>query len=102
MENDKSQEKWTEDVLQSFKGIKRAEPNPFLYRKIIHRLNNEQKSYFRVSASAYRQTLIALSFWFMINVAGAYFYLPEEEQGSIETVVQEYELIDEDMYYSYN
>lgn len=37
-------EKWINNILNSAEGIKRAEPNPFLFPKIISRINSGEVS----------------------------------------------------------
>ena len=38
-------EKWTEEVMNSLDGIKKAEPGPFLYNKILHKINEGISEY---------------------------------------------------------
>lgn len=64
-------EKWKDDVLNSVKGLKRAEPNPFLFTRIKQRLQEEQtaalipRSKIRWAAAGFA-LLCALNVWVVL------------------------------------
>lgn len=41
-------ETWKDDIINSVRGAKRAEPNPFLFTRIQSKLENEVSSSFRL------------------------------------------------------
>lgn len=41
MDNRSDKEKWVNEILQSAEGMKRAEANPFLYEKLMYRMQQK-------------------------------------------------------------
>jgi hypothetical protein len=67
-------EQWKDEVLASVKGLKRAEPNPFLFTRIKQRLREEQtialipKAKIRLAAIGFA-LLCALNVWVVLSSA---------------------------------
>jgi len=58
-------EKWINDVLRSLDGLQRAEPRPFLFAKIRHRLSIESVVY--VSPRAVWITAVSFALLLAVN-----------------------------------
>lgn len=73
-------EKWITEALESINGIKRAEPNPFLFSKIMNRINSGAVSgYFTFHKAAIG--LVSLILLTALNVA-AFLSLETEQLSS--------------------
>jgi hypothetical protein len=66
---DKIEDKWKDEVLGSLKGVKPAEPNPFLYSKIRKKINSQNpESEIQISRPYLSLATAALLLLLVVNV----------------------------------
>ncbi len=94
-------EKWANDVMNSFDGIQSAEASPFLYNKILNKLNTNAKEY----ASAKLVWLAVASFallillnWQTVEKSKRNF---RNEKNSVKELANQYQLLTND-FINYN
>ncbi|MDF2436869.1 MAG: hypothetical protein K0Q95_1245 [Bacteroidota bacterium] len=85
------QEKKIEEIMNSFDGMRRAQPSPFIYSKILQRIEGYNKEYSNTRlvwlAAASFAILIILNFLVIKNTVA------DKKMSSIESQSQGYNLV---------
>ena len=82
-------EEWINGILESVSKIKEAEPNPYLYSKIINRLNNEQDNNLE-PAYKFRFAWVAVIFIIVsINVSAFFLYSSKNHNQKEVAVIED-------------
>ena len=61
MQKDKDISKLIDGVLESLDGLQRAEPNPFLYTRVMARINREHDSTWEKIANLFSRPVVAFA-----------------------------------------
>ena len=91
------QEEWTSEVLNSFDGMQKAEPSPYLYSKIKSRL--EVNVIEKIPVKWAFVTMSSLVLLFIINISFAKPYLKNTKTNENEEIIYEQQLINSDQIY---
>ena len=86
-------EKRIEEVMNSLDGIQQAEPNPFLYNRILNRINSASGEYAPVKLVWLAAASLALIF--LLNFTAIRRTISGTENKTIESVASGYNLMNE-------
>jgi len=76
-------EKWINETLESINGIKKAEPNPFLFSKILSRIKSGDKTTAFIPVRKIAFGLASMVLLAFINIAVLFY--PTSSQQTIES-----------------
>ncbi|MFN6944935.1 MAG: hypothetical protein ACK4ND_08290 [Cytophagaceae bacterium] len=100
MEN--NTDEWIDKTMNSLEGIERAEPSPFLFRKIMNAVEERKTAYRPVHTRAIWQTAVAFIVLLLLNFYGIFgATFSGNEITPMETIAEDYELVETDTYYTY-
>ncbi|WMJ72634.1 hypothetical protein RCC89_05580 [Cytophagaceae bacterium ABcell3] len=98
---EKEKEQWVNQVMGSLDTAEKADPQPFLFRKIVNKIEEKRALERPVSRRSIWQLTTAMSLLIFLNILGTTAF-QGEQTDQIDQVVEEYELMDnEDFYISY-
>ena len=85
-------EEWINGILESASNIKEAEPNPFLYNKVLNRLN-QSENYSAHTANYRLRWALAFSIVIVFNISAIILYksksYKQKEAATIEALTDE-------------
>lgn len=86
-------EKWTSEIINSVRGMSRAEPSPYLYSKILTRLNS--KNIEKIPVKWAFLSFASLSLLFIINIT---FTLHPKTKETQEIIIEQQMMNSDQLY----
>ncbi|HSZ24499.1 MAG TPA: hypothetical protein VK766_02215 [Cytophagaceae bacterium] len=95
-----------ERILNSLKELGQVEPSPFLYAKILHRIEMRKKKGYAISEKVVWKTSFSFCILLIVNIVSLYVFNPAEstisEERTTTSATEEDNLIADNYYFTYS